>query len=317
MLSFSAQAFGTAAPRDSVGMERRNGKLFVKHKVEPKETLYALSRKYNLPVERIVEANPHVQTTIKIGEVIFIPRGYVSMAAGATASAAPEASKRTYTVSDAGYKMHTVEPQQTLYSISRMYNATVEDIRKWNGLASNNIPIGAKLIVGKGAEQVTKKPVYVPEPDDEIRATDSSATATASASTEPVSTASSRPASDAQATANTTVTLYPTNERIEEQPAAEDATGGINRMLESGMAEMIDAKTMDTNKYLALHKTAPVGTIMQVKNMMNGEVVYVRVIGKLPDTGANDKVIVRLSKKAYQKLGAVDQRFRVELSYMP
>ena len=50
---------------------------------------------------------------------------------------------------------------------------------------------------------------------------------------------------------------------------------------------------------------------------MHGQVVYVRVIGKLPETGENERVVVRLSKKAYQKLGAVDPRFRVELSYMP
>jgi rare lipoprotein A (peptidoglycan hydrolase) len=87
-------------------------------------------------------------------------------------------------------------------------------------------------------------------------------------------------------------------------------------VIENGMAEMIDPKA-DTNKYLALHKTAPVGTIMQVKNAMNGQVVYVRVIGKLPETGTNNNVVVRISKKAYQKLGAVDQKFRVEVSYMP
>ena len=50
---------------------------------------------------------------------------------------------------------------------------------------------------------------------------------------------------------------------------------------------------------------------------MNGQNVYVRVIGKLPETGANEKVIVRISKKAYQRLAAIDNRFRVEVSYMP
>jgi rare lipoprotein A (peptidoglycan hydrolase) len=69
--------------------------------------------------------------------------------------------------------------------------------------------------------------------------------------------------------------------------------------------------------FLALHRTAPVGTIMQVRNQMNDLSVFVKVIGKLPDTGANDKVIVKLSKKAYERLAALDKRFRVELSYMP
>ena len=82
------------------------------------------------------------------------------------------------------------------------------------------------------------------------------------------------------------------------------------------MAELIP-QADDKNKYLGLHKTAPIGTILQVKNIMNGQNVYVRVIGKLPDTGANEKVIVRISKKAYQRLAALDNRFRVEVSYMP
>lgn len=182
----------------------------------------------------------------------------------------------------------------------------MEDIKKWNNLPDNSIEIGSKLIVGKGVAQATKKPIYVPESDDEIKqstSVDSNATASVAAGPAPVT-----------ATPVTTA-----DDRVEEKPATAETepVSGVKKMIESGMAEMIDAKSNDTNKYLALHKSAPVGTIMQVKNAMNGEVVYVRVIGKLPDTGANDKVVVRLSKKAYQKLGAVDQRFRVELSYMP
>ena len=87
------------------------------------------------------------------------------------------------------------------------------------------------------------------------------------------------------------------------------------RVSESGLAAVIDNN--GTDKYLALHKTAPVGTIMQVKNAMNGQSVYVRVIGKLPDTGENNNILVRLSPRAVQKLGTSDQRFRVETSYVP
>lgn len=307
VFSISANAFDMSAVRDSVGVERKNGKLFVQHKVDPKETLYALSRKYNVPVSQIVEANPTVETTIKIGEIVLIPRksfpsNAVASAAKAT-PAAPAASSRTYTVNEGGNKIHTVEPRQTLYSISKMHNVAVEDIKRWNSLPDNSISIGSKLIVGKGAAQATKQPVYMPEADDEMvqaKPTETAATTvmtTASTSTAPapVTTASTAP--------------------VEEEDA-EESVSGVKKIMESGMAEMIDPKA-DTNKYLALHKSAPVGTIMQVKNAMNGQVVYVRVIGKLPETGANDKVIVRVSKKAYQKLGALDSRFRVDVSYMP
>ncbi|RDV11810.1 LysM peptidoglycan-binding domain-containing protein [Pontibacter diazotrophicus] len=310
VLSFSANALDVSAVRDSIGVERKNGKLFVQHKVEPKETLYALSRKYSVPVSQIVESNPTVETAIRIGEVVLIPRksfpsNAVASAAKATA-AAPSASSRTYTVSEAGNKLHTVEPRQTLYSISKMHGVAVEDIRRWNNLPDNSISIGAKLIVAKGTAQPTKQPVYMPESDDEMTSEPAESAAATPATTAAVTTASTTPE---PAPVTTTAVA-------EEEEEAEESASGVKKIMESGMAEMIDPKA-DTNKYLALHKTAPVGTIMQVKNAMNGQVVYVRVIGKLPDTGANDKVIVRISKKAYQKLGAIDSKFRVDVSYMP
>lgn len=323
LLSFSASALGFTAVRDSVGVERKNGKLFVQHKVEPKETLYALSRKYSIPVAQIVEANPKVESTIKIGEIVLIPRKYSSSSTAVVAStakttpAAPAASNRTYTVNNAGNKLHTVEPKQTLYSISRQHNVTVEDIKRWNNLKDNSISVGAELIVGKGMAAPTKKPVYTPEPDDEMTKSKPVETATATNAGNTTAATSGPAASTTATTPAAKTEPVAANERVEEEEnEKENAATGVKKMFESGMAEMIDPKA-DTNKYLALHKTAPVGTIMQVKNAMNGQVVYVRVIGRLPETGANDKVIVRISKKAYQKLGAVDQRFRVEISYMP
>ncbi|MBC5772812.1 LysM peptidoglycan-binding domain-containing protein [Pontibacter sp. KCTC 32443] len=302
--------------RDSVGVERRNGKFFVKHKVEPKETLYALSRKYGVPVAQIVESNPAVEASIKIGQVVLIPsKAPLSAAVNAatTKPAAPAASNRTFTVNAKGEKLHKVEARQTLYSISRMHGISVDNIKSWNKLASNEIEIGTELIVGKGAVPTASKPVYVPEADDEVEkpvaATPATKPATSTKTTTPAKT------EPAPATTTTPVATTTVSEREEEAGTTETAAG-VKKVIENGMAEMIDPKA-DTNKYLALHKSAPVGTIMQVKNAMNGQVVYVRVIGKLPETGANSNVVVRISKKAYQKLGAVDQKFRVEVSYMP
>lgn len=319
LLSFTASAYDMSALRDSVGMERKNGKLYLQHRVEPKETLYALSRKYNVSVTQIVDSNPSVETTIAIGQIVLIPRKASAVATGTKpatipavpTSAAAAASNRTFTVNDKGEKIHTVEPQQTLYSISRMHGVGVDKIKLWNNLPDNTISVGAPLVVGKGMAVPSKKPIYVSESDDEIANSKVVNSATASTAATPAATTP----------ANTHVVIAPTApERVqvakEEEEEEVDNISGVKKILESGMAEMIDPKA-DTNKYLALHKSAPVGTIMQVKNAMNDQVVYVRVIGKLPDTGANDKVIVRLSKKAYQKLGAVDQKFRVELSYMP
>lgn len=46
-------------------------------------------------------------------------------------------------------KYHIVEAGQTLYRISVIYGVPVEELKQWNGLTTNEIKIGQKLIVKK------------------------------------------------------------------------------------------------------------------------------------------------------------------------
>jgi rare lipoprotein A (peptidoglycan hydrolase) len=93
-------------------------------------------------------------------------------------------------------------------------------------------------------------------------------------------------------------------------------TSGFPKVVEAGLAESIN-DSGNTEGYYALHRSAPVGTILQVRNEMNNLSVFVKVVGKLPDTGANDKLVVKITQKAYERLAAVDKRFRVEVTYLP
>ena len=83
---------------------------------------------------------------------------------------------------------------------------------------------------------------------------------------------------------------------------------------EEGFASSIDEDTDD--RYLALHKNAEVGTIIFVKNQMNDNMVIVRVIGKLPETGDNKGVNIKLSATAFEKLEAVDKIIPIEMTYV-
>ena len=69
------------------------------------------------------------------------------------------------------------------------------------------------------------------------------------------------------------------------------------------------------DKYYALHRTAPIGTILKVTNRMNNQFVYVKVVGTLPDTGENENIIIKVSQAVSSKLVALDPLFQVELSY--
>ena len=102
------------------------------------------------------------------------------------------------------------------------------------------------------------------------------------------------------------------DDQIEE---IEESSQDIVTSRVEGFASSINGSD-DSDKYLALHKSAEVGTIIFVKNQMNGNIVIVRVIGKLPNTGVNNKIDIRLSSIAYEKLNAQDDIIPVELTYV-
>ncbi|WP_299456856.1 LysM peptidoglycan-binding domain-containing protein [uncultured Microscilla sp.] len=83
-------------------------------------------------------------------------------------------------------------------------------------------------------------------------------------------------------------------------------------VFEKGMASMIDVG-QDSQKYQALHRTAPVGSFVRVTNLSNGKLVVVSVIGKLP-VGAPENVIIKLTKRAYDQLEA-NENIPVEIDY--
>ena len=88
---------------------------------------------------------------------------------------------------------------------------------------------------------------------------------------------------------------------------------GLQKKIETGIAELIDVPD-NSGKYLALHKSAPIGTLILVKNLANNQSIWVKVIGRLPNT--DNKLIIKLSPKAFERLNAIDKRIRAEISYL-
>jgi len=93
--------FGSPAMQDSVGVETINGKVFVVHKVDEKETLFAISRRYGTPVSEILQYNQGADKRLDIGQIIKVPY-----------------TPKPKITSTKG-KAHTVQPKETLFSIAR------------------------------------------------------------------------------------------------------------------------------------------------------------------------------------------------------
>lgn len=355
LLTFSVSA---EVPQDSVGMETINGKVFVIHKVEEKETLFAISRRYRTTVDAIVQYNPAAATSLEIGQLLKVP--YV----------APVVNKP-------GTVVHKVEPKETLYSIARNYNVTIEQLKEWNNLTDNALRTGQELVVRKSESQpgnytrvsnptptvpqaVSRSGVHTVQQKEtlysiarqygvtveEIKSWNNMTgndlavgailfVAQPEKSTVPANTKVTPPV---ETRSGETVALQtpkteplpakeketpskreePSRPEVKEQPQTtihiSESVQNSDEIVEGGLAELIEG-TEGNRKYLALHRTAPMGTILKVKNQMNNREVFVRVMGKLPDTALTDKLIIRISRSAYDRLGAIDPRFRVEVTY--
>jgi len=187
-------------------------------------------------------------------------------------------------------KIHTVASGETLYSIASQYEIDIEDLRKWNNLDNYQLSLDQKLYIKNPDAFVVAEKV-----EEEVKQ-EKEETPTIDV----VNMGSDKPNQDTKA--------YFT---VEEEDIPK-----IEKVVEKGVAEVIEGSD-NTEKYLALHRTAKIGTIMQVRNDLNDQIVFVRVLGKLPDTGVDKKVIIRISKKAFQRLGGVDYKFPVEISYLP
>src|SRR5688500_6908965 len=134
VLVFSSVLFFNAhqVHRDSIGTETVNGKVFVIHSVGEKETLYGISRRYGASIENILQYNPTADAGLEIGQILKIPytaKTVVRTAAGTT---------------------HTVAAKETMFSISKMYGITVDELKQWNNLSDNTLSIGQQLVVKKG-----------------------------------------------------------------------------------------------------------------------------------------------------------------------
>ncbi|MDX2002626.1 MAG: LysM peptidoglycan-binding domain-containing protein [Chitinophagales bacterium] len=65
---------------------------------------------------------------------------------------------------------HTVSPKETLFSISKKYYTTVDNLKNWNTIGTEGINPGQKLIVGYGSIPVPPKiEIINPLPEDTVK----------------------------------------------------------------------------------------------------------------------------------------------------
>ena len=131
-----------------------DGKSFFLHTVKPGETLYSISRAYNVLQRDLVFNNPDAFEGIKIGQELKIPVNSGETPAGNQ-------------IQSAQYIYHITEKGQTVFWLTQNYNISQEELFKYNPeLEHSDLQAGQVVTIPKkanGAVQVAepKKPAHV------------------------------------------------------------------------------------------------------------------------------------------------------------
>lgn len=141
------------------------------HLVMPKETLYSLSKQYNVTVDAIKAANGDLLANgLKIGQNIKIPSSDGSAVVAKAVEVqkpievskpvvkeAPKVTPKPETSTE-GIAYHVIAPKETKYGISKKYGMTIAELERLNPQVINDFPIGLKLLVAGNGSAVVETP---------------------------------------------------------------------------------------------------------------------------------------------------------------
>ena len=109
------------------------------HKVKVGETIESIAKIYMVTPYDIYALNPDAKNSLQPNMVIIIPESKVL-----------DSPVETEVTKLVGYKTHKVKRRETLYSISKIYNVTVDDLKKHNNrLYSENLRKGDRINIPK------------------------------------------------------------------------------------------------------------------------------------------------------------------------
>lgn len=262
---------------------------------------------------------------------------------------APKDTVYTEVINNIVYILHKVEPGQTLYSLVNKYECTVAEVSNVNPSLKTEVGIKAgqvlKFPMIKNGKHVSAS-AYWAMRKKAWASKNASATKTKTSVKEKVSKG---PYHDIKAgeTIFSISRLYDLDisylveannisdnkikvgekllidkneiEKIvadlekKTEPVLELAPVG-RKVSEAGIAEVINTSNR-TTKYLALHRTAKVGSNIKVTNEATGISITAKVVANLSKKGHDENVMIKLSPYAFYKLRPKDSKMRATVEY--
>ena len=258
-------------------VENSNNKKTILHEVKAHESCYSIARKYGVSPKSISDI--YGKDVLKVGMIIkIIPNTSL------------ESRKNLHPLID-----YIIQPKETLYAIAKKAGMTVDEIKEINKLKSNDLTVGEVLKVrtnltpGQNSNLISNS-----EKNIEV-------TSSLSLDNEPdedLDIEENRMSSNSKNRLKFPASKY-----------------GLNETSERGVAVWMSDEYVDGSQLLALHRSAPIGTVIKVTNPMTQKTAFAKVVGKFTENESTRNVIIVLTKAVADLVGALDKKFQVNLTY--
>lgn len=119
-----------------------DGKSYYMHKIEQGQTLYSLSKVYNVPVDELIFENPGAGNKLSIGQMLRIP-----------VTSREQEITEDLRSNEFRYIFHIVKKGQTLYGISQIYDVEVNDLKRANPSWNEGLKTGQYIKIPMKEQQ--------------------------------------------------------------------------------------------------------------------------------------------------------------------
>lgn len=125
------------------------------HVVEPKQTLYSISKMYNIAIDTLIALNPSAKTGIKVGETLIISQNKNIQQQPTQQQPIVESKTEDIQLHKANIT-HVVKRKETLFSISKKYNVAIHDLISLNPELKDGLKAGTTIIIKGDIEENDK-----------------------------------------------------------------------------------------------------------------------------------------------------------------
>ena len=127
---------------------KRDGKVYYSHVVQEKQTLYSISKAYNVTQDDIYTANPGLKEAgLKKNAIIMIPMAAEVKEEAPAKAKEEDAPKQEVRATASVQKIHTVRWYETLKDIAAKYNVSESAIIAANSLKDGKVKNRQKLVI--------------------------------------------------------------------------------------------------------------------------------------------------------------------------